>query len=1095
MLNFVGIKSTGDSQSLKSKAMKNFTRNLFLLALTAFLTTPYATVMAQWNMNTSVNLEISGLPTADMVSVPTSDGKMWIAFYHQNGGNYDMRAQLIDAAGNKLLGSDGMLVSNQTSGSATYVFNACVDGANNFIIAMQDERSGSMQAVLYRVSQAGTHLWNTNGIILGDGLAPNVCALPNGEVVTCWNEGTSNTLMLQKITTGGALAWATPIEVTVDGNTTTRGQIVANLSNKFTMVYQKSTGGVYTNLYVQQYNSSGVALYAPLQICDQTTAGYRDYSIVAEADTTYYGYYSSTAFRFNSFLQRINPNGTIPYGMNGVNFNTNTGDNDSYQMETRINLTPGSPYVWAVCSFTDPNQTLYGVYIQKYLKSTGARQFTNLGKVVYPMSSNRDMQAGDLALVDDTPMFMSYTSNYKIYATRLNASGNFAWPHTRAEISSTTSTLGKGRYGFGSVGPKLCAGIWTEDRGPGDFGYIQNITTGGLFGIDVATQGGVPAIINIGGGTLQINSTIYPSYANQAVTWSLAPATGLAIISPSGLVTAIADGTVWATAISVQDINVKDSLMITISGQIPVPPSVITLPATNITFSEAILHGTVNANYFITSVHFEWGLNSSYGNTLAATPMQVTGNTIVPVQASLSGLTPGTTYHFRCVGINSAGTTNGLDQTFTTQCLLAGSIGLISGTNSLCAGSTGIVYSVAPFAGATGYVWTLPSGASITAGNNTNIITVTFSPTALSGSFIVYATDGICNSYPSSSYPVNVIPLPVQPLAIDGVTMVCDGTQGVPYSTDPIPGVTSYFWTAPPGAVIASGQNTNNIIINYNLGSTSGGITVYGISPCGTGATSDPLEINVLPIPEDAGSITGPAAVCDGAENISYSIAPVANAYDYIWGLPPGAEIVAGANTNAITINFNPGATSGSITVYATNGNCIGQEAPPLEVTVNQLPATPVITHHGDTLVSSADYGNQWYVDGSLIPGAIGKEHTAVITGNYTVVVTLNDCSSAPSNSILIVPVGIRVIDFNKAVEIYPNPNNGQFTIKVESMEKANYSVEIYSGTGALIWKQENVFIDGTFTMQICLNDLQAGVYMAVLRSDDRYFMKKIGVR
>ena len=71
---------------------------------------------AQWNTNTSVNMLISGLPTADLQSVPTSDGKTWIAYYHENSGNYDMRAQLIDADGYKLLGADGVLVSNLASG-------------------------------------------------------------------------------------------------------------------------------------------------------------------------------------------------------------------------------------------------------------------------------------------------------------------------------------------------------------------------------------------------------------------------------------------------------------------------------------------------------------------------------------------------------------------------------------------------------------------------------------------------------------------------------------------------------------------------------------------------------------------------------------------------------------------------------------------------------------------------------------------------------------------------------------------------------------------------------------------------------------------
>ena len=147
-------------------------RGIYLFSISAVISLMPGASFAQWNTNTSVNLLISGLPTADIQSASTTDGKTWIAFYHENAGNYDMRAQLIDANGYKLLGPDGMLVSNQSSGTATYVFNVCVDGSNNLIIGCQDQRTGTMQAVLYKISQAGTQLWGAGGIVLGGGLAP-----------------------------------------------------------------------------------------------------------------------------------------------------------------------------------------------------------------------------------------------------------------------------------------------------------------------------------------------------------------------------------------------------------------------------------------------------------------------------------------------------------------------------------------------------------------------------------------------------------------------------------------------------------------------------------------------------------------------------------------------------------------------------------------------------------------------------------------------------------------------------------------------------------------------------------------------------------
>ena len=641
------------------------TVRILAAALFIFAMFPEA-IHAQWNTNTSVNLLISGLPTADMQAAPTADGKTWIAFYHQNGNNYDMRAQLIDANGYKLLGPDGILVDNEPSGSATYVFNVCVDASNNFIIGYQDQRTGALQAVVYKISEAGTQLWGTHGIVLGGGLAPYPAALSTGEVVVTWNADAGNTLNLQKITTIGTPAWATPIQVKVGTAVTTRGQLIANTAGKFTMVYQK--GNMYTTLYAQMFSNSGTALYQPLQIGNQTTAGYRYYSIIAEADTTYYGYYSSTGNRFNSFLQRINPGGTIPWGVNGSAFNTSVGSTDSYQGETSINMTPGSNYVWSVCNFSNPNQTVYGVYVQKFLKTTGERQFTDQAKVVYPISASTDQRCGNLAVISDNPMFMSYNSTEKIFATRLDASGNFAWPGNRIEVSSTTASAGspKMRYTFTPDGPNRCACTWTEDRGAGYMGYSQGVSIGGLIGLKVATQGGVPATITTNGGTLQMTATVYPATATQDVTWSIVPGTGMASVNATGLVTGVSNGTVFAKATAVQDATVKDSLLITLSSQTAQQPSVITLEASDISSSGATLNGSVNANSLSTGVSFDWGLTTAYGNTIAANPATVTGSTVTPVMAGLTGLTSNTTYHFRVKGSSAAGTANGSDLTFTT---------------------------------------------------------------------------------------------------------------------------------------------------------------------------------------------------------------------------------------------------------------------------------------------------------------------------------------------------------------------------------------------------------------------------------------------
>ena len=98
---------------------------------------------------------------------------------------------------------------------------------------------------------------------------------------------------------------------------------------------------------------------------------------------------------------------------------------------------------------------------------------------------------------------------------------------------------------------------------------------------------------------------------------------------------------------------------------IPIPPpTVATLAATSLTTTEATLNGTVIANTYSTDVSFEYGLTTAYGQTVTATPSTVTGSTLTTVCVTLSGLSPGTTYHFRVKGSNVVGISTGADLTF-----------------------------------------------------------------------------------------------------------------------------------------------------------------------------------------------------------------------------------------------------------------------------------------------------------------------------------------------------------------------------------------------------------------------------------------------
>jgi hypothetical protein len=96
----------------------------------------------------------------------------------------------------------------------------------------------------------------------------------------------------------------------------------------------------------------------------------------------------------------------------------------------------------------------------------------------------------------------------------------------------------------------------------------------------------------------------------------------------------------------------------------PSAPGVTTNPATNVASFSATLNGSVNPHGLTTSVHFQYGTTTSYGLTTAL--QSKSGNTYQSVSANISGLSASTTYHFRIVAVNTAGTTYGADGTFTT---------------------------------------------------------------------------------------------------------------------------------------------------------------------------------------------------------------------------------------------------------------------------------------------------------------------------------------------------------------------------------------------------------------------------------------------
>ncbi|MDB6066578.1 MAG: hypothetical protein JWR26_2786 [Pedosphaera sp.] len=107
-------------------------------------------------------------------------------------------------------------------------------------------------------------------------------------------------------------------------------------------------------------------------------------------------------------------------------------------------------------------------------------------------------------------------------------------------------------------------------------------------------------------------------------------------------------------------------------------PIVTSSTVSSVGTNSATLIGGFNPNGQTTTVQFEYGLTTSYGSIV---PLggTFTGSNSFAVSTSLSGLMPGTTYHFRLDATNASGLTQGADQSFTTVSTNSGGGGNVTG--------------------------------------------------------------------------------------------------------------------------------------------------------------------------------------------------------------------------------------------------------------------------------------------------------------------------------------------------------------------------------------------------------------------------------
>jgi hypothetical protein len=891
-------------------------------------------------------------------------------------------------------------------------------------------------------------------------------------------EGIQNTFYVSPVSGATFYTWSLPIGWT--GNSTSSSiNAIPNSNGGIVSVTAGNACGSSTSqslaVTVDPLPLQPASISGSTSVCSGTS---QTYSIAAVNNATSYTWTLPIGWTGSSTGTSINVNAGTTGGNITVRANNNCGSSAVQTLAVSVNFVPATPGIISgnttVCSSTSQTYSIAPV--------SGATSYTWTLPAGWSGTSTTSSIA---ATSSNTGGLVTVTANNTCGASlaqSLNITVNDL-PQTPGAITGNT-TVCEGVSSTYSVTPVSGATFYTWQL---PSGWTGTSTTNTIHVIPGALSGDISVTAGNDCGSSQLSSLAVnvspvPTQpgaisgntaicAGTAQTYSILPvanATSYTWNMPSG----------WTGSSTTNSINATVG---TISGNITVTANnscgasvfqtivvnVAEIPASPIAIngSPSICENTSNV-YSVTPVagatSYNWTLPGGWSGSSSTASINTTANTSggnITVSAS-----------------NTCGTS--APQTLlVTVNVIPGSSGVITGNQAPCTGVSE-TYTCNIATDADSYVWILPSGYTGTSLTNSIDVLTGTQP----GIIQVYAVNG-CGQGPISTLLItpNGNSVPAQPGAISGTATVCYGTNAA-FNVQAVPGATSYTWTAPNGW---TGSSTTNAV-TFNVGQSSGLITVTANNACGSSIASQ-MMVFVDSIPDSPSAITGTINACANTLE-TYSIDPVSGATSYVWTLPSGWSGTSITNMIDVVTDL----TSGTITVVAEN-NC-GVSAPQtLSVTVHD-PTPPTITVIGTTLTSSYSSNNQWYYQGTAIPGATDQSYIVTQNGIYHVVYTDAYGCQVASETVDFITVGIDISDFAENLSLYPNPNNGIFELKWEGPSLRDVSMTVYNSIGESIFFNVADEILNNEIIQIHLPSAVPGIYMMHFSSSKGVIVRRIVV-
>lgn len=464
---------------------------------------------AQWSDDPSVNNPICTLNGEQNVpkAVPCPDGSVYVSWFSNDSGNYDVRLQRLDSQGNLLWQQDGIVVSDHPQMTWLTDWDLVTDMQGNAILAFQDVRyHDNPDIFVYKISPDGSFLWGEDGVTLTNDnesyFVPRLAVTDAGNVIVCWSGEIS--VLVQKLSADGTPVLETPLILMNASVSHTHPQVMPVAGDSFILKYFKDSGPPWAptrHLFACRYGPDVTPVW-PAELAISTQGGISAWTqklpmINDGQDGFWTAWYDDRDqdMMSQAFVQHVTPDGTLTFPDGGISL---TGD--AMNQHFMPHLSFAGDGVFAFWQMTNANQSAWGINLQRVTVTGGVQLGTNgvslipVGdRVVNPAVSVPVLEGAVLIYRDDAS---TGTTDNNIRAMRVDMSGQQVWNPAYSAISTVSSE--KVHVTATPFGPDQWVTVWEDDRNGNRDVYAQNIRGDGLLG-PVPVPSGIQGLVLLDG--------------------------------------------------------------------------------------------------------------------------------------------------------------------------------------------------------------------------------------------------------------------------------------------------------------------------------------------------------------------------------------------------------------------------------------------------------------------------------------------------------------------------------------------------------------------------------------------------------------------